>query len=156
MRSRWESTSRLQPQKRQAPTRALFPTRVPPSSLSPGSRLRGEGQGARAAEDQQGRGSLPWERLQRQVPGPRQEGPPPAPPGQEAQRADQPEKEQKERQGEMKVLVTSLRQPRSFLGLTAQATNTKDALKGGAEPQRERGAHSGCRQLGASVPWTAE
>lgn len=113
------------------------------SSLSPGSWLWGEGQGARTAEDQQGRGSLPWERLQRQVPGPHQESPPPAPPGQEAQRADQPEKEQKERQGEMKVLVTSLRQPRSFLGLTAQATNTKDALKGGAEPQRERGARSG-------------
>lgn len=77
-------------------------------SLPPGSRLRGEGQGTRTAEDQQGRGSLPWERLQRQVPGPRQESPSPAPPGQEAQRADQPEKEQKERQGEMKVLVTSL------------------------------------------------
>lgn len=125
---------------------------APLSLLSPaGSWLRGEGQGPRAAEDQQGRGSLSRERLQRQIPGPGQESPSPAAPRQEAQRADQPENEQKERQGEVKDVTTS------FVTLTSQVRlrKPKMLLKLWAvlSPRGKRVVDGlGGRQLGASVP----
>ncbi|XP_075019777.1 DNA-binding protein SMUBP-2 isoform X2 [Calonectris borealis] len=147
-KARWEEAAR----KAQEPSACLQgSSRKKDKSKAKGSRLWGEGQGPRAAEDQQRRGSLSRERLQRQVPGPSQESTSPAAPRQEAQRTDQPEKEQKERQGEMKDLNTSFLTSKSQVRLHKPKMLLN--LQGHAEPKRKMGALVlGGRQLGASVP----
>ena len=111
--------------------------------VPPGPWLWGEGSRPRSAEDQPGRGPLPRQWDQGQVPGPGQAGPAAEEAGQEAGRTDRPEAEQEEGEGQVR------RAPCRPRGLWDQRDLQCLSLPGGGST-RSRGSqtHIGPRPRG--------